>query len=51
METYGGDLTATFPKTYGPDGPVVSYSTQYPVFTKNNYGYNEFKIDTDKFQM
>ena len=50
LNTYGGDLTTTFP-LYGPNGPVVSYSSQYPKFTKNNYGYNEFKIDTDNFKM
>ena len=52
MNTYGGDRTATLLDADGrSDGPEASYSRQFPVFTKNNYGYNEFKINTDDFQM
>ena len=45
MITYGGELSLT-------DGDnTISYSAQSPVFEKNNYGYNEMKVDTNTMEV
>jgi hypothetical protein len=47
IETYGGNLQST----HVVNGKTIHYSKQTPLLTKNNYGYNEMQIDTDKLQM
>ena len=40
-----------FIKLDGENGKNTSYSTQNPKFKKNNYGYLEIQIDTEKLKI
>ena len=48
METYGGDQFTQFIKYTGKN---ISWITEQPVFKKNDYGYNEFLINTDELEL
>ena len=45
INTYGGEFN------FKNGDEIISYSAQSPVFEKNNYGYNEMKVDTDTMEV